>query len=180
MSEDKAALRSRALAARAAGGDGDALTRHLAAALAPHRGKILAGYWPMRGEPDPRPAMAAHDGPVCLPVVPGKAVPLVFRRWDGEALVPGPFGTSHPPDSQPVLRPDVLIVPLAGFDRGGNRIGYGGGYYDRTLQLLRETGDATAIGLAFAVQELPAIPADPFDQPLDLIVTDRGLIRPLR
>ncbi|MTD99779.1 5-formyltetrahydrofolate cyclo-ligase [Paracoccus sp. YIM 132242] len=168
------------MAARAAGGDGDALTRHLAAALAPHRGKILAGYWPMRGEPDPRPAMAAHDGPVCLPVVPGKAVPLVFRRWDGEALVPGPFGTSHPPDSQPVLRPDVLIVPLAGFDRGGNRIGYGGGYYDRTLQLLRETGDATAIGLAFAVQELPAIPADPFDQPLDLIVTDRGLIRPLR
>ncbi|WP_207101407.1 5-formyltetrahydrofolate cyclo-ligase [Paracoccus shandongensis] len=180
MSDDKPALRARALAARAAGGDRDALTRHLIAALAPHRGKVLSGYWPMRGEPDPRPAMSAHDGPVCLPVVPGKAVPLVFRRWDGEALVPGPFGTSHPPDSQPVLRPDVLIVPLAGFDRAGNRIGYGGGYYDRTLQLLRETGGATAIGLAFAVQELPDIPAEPFDQPLDMIVTDRGTIIPPR
>lgn len=175
---DKAALRARALAARAAGGDGNALTRHLAAALAPHRGKVLAGYWPMRGEPDPRPAMAAHDGPVCLPVVPGKAVPLVFRRWRGEALVPGPFGTSHPGDSQPVMVPRVLIVPLAGFDGQGNRIGYGGGYYDRTLQLLRETGPVHAIGLAFAVQQLPQIPAEPFDQPLDLIVTDHGTIVP--
>ncbi|MDQ1899495.1 5-formyltetrahydrofolate cyclo-ligase [Paracoccus sp. WLY502] len=175
---DKAALRARALAARAAGGDGDALTRHLTAALAPHRGKVLSGYWPMRDEADPRPAMEAHDGPLCLPVVTAKAVPLVFRRWQGEALVPGPFGTSHPADSQPILFPQVLIVPLAGFDSQGNRIGYGGGYYDRTLQLLRETGQVHAIGLAFAVQELPAIPAEPFDQPLDLIVTDRETIRP--
>ncbi len=175
---DKSALRARALAAREAGGDGDALTRHLIAALAPHGGKILAGYWPMRGEPDPRPAMAVHDGPICLPVVPGKAVPLVFRRWQGEPLVPGPFGTSHPPDSQLALSPTVLIVPLAGFDRRGNRIGYGGGYYDRTLQMLRESGHNAAIGLAFAVQELPDIPADPFDQPLDLIVTDQGHILP--
>lgn len=177
---DKSALRALALAARAQGGDQNALDRHLIAALAPHGGKVLSGYWPMRDEADPRPAMAAHDGPVCLPVVPGKAVPLVFRRWQGEALVPGPFGTSHPPDSQPVLRPDVLIVPLAGFDRRGNRIGYGGGYYDRTLQLLRETGHVTAIGLAFAVQELPDIPAEPFDQELDLIVTDHGPIHSLR
>lgn len=177
---DKAALRALALAARARGGDQEALTRHLAAALAPHRGTVLSGYWPMQNEADPRPAMAAHDGPVCLPVVPGKAVPLLFRRWDGGPLVPGPFGTAHPPDSQPLLRPDVLIVPLAGFDRAGNRIGYGGGYYDRTLQLLRETGPVTAIGLAFAVQELPDIPADPFDQPLDLIVTDKGSHRPRR
>lgn len=177
---DKADLRARALAARAQGGDQDGLTRNLAAALAGHRGKILAGYWPMRGEPDPRPAMAAHDGPVCLPVVPGKAVPLLFRGWNGEPLVPGPFGTSHPPDSRPVLRPDLLIVPLVGFDRKGNRIGYGGGYYDRTLQLLRSAGSVTAIGLAFAVQELPDIPADPYDQPLDLIVTDRGRLVPDR
>lgn len=177
---DKPALRARALAARAAGGDGDALTRHLIAALAPHRGKVLSGYWPMRSEADPRPAMAAHDGPLCLPVVPGKAVPLVFRAWQGEALVPGPFGTLHPADSQPVLVPQVLIVPLAGFDARGNRIGYGGGYYDRTLQLLRETAPVTAIGLAFAVQELPNIPAEPFDQPLDVIVTDRGPVHPSR
>lgn len=175
---DKAALRARALAARARGGDQNALTHYLTAALAPHRGKVLSGYWPMRGEADPRPAMEAHDGPLCLPVVPGRAVPLVFRRWRGEPLVPGPFGTLHPADSQPVLVPQILIVPLAGFDRQGNRIGYGGGYYDRTLQLLRETVPVTAIGLAFAVQELPEIPAEPFDQPLDVIVTDRGQVHP--
>lgn len=175
---DKAALRARALAARAQGGDQAALTRHLTAALAPHRGKVLSGYWPMRSEADPRPAMETHDGPLCLPVVPGRAVPLVFRAWRGEALVSGPFGTLHPADSQPVLVPQVLIVPLAGFDARGNRIGYGGGYYDRTLQLLRETAPVTAIGLAFAVQELPDIPAEPFDQPLDLIVTDQGPVHP--
>ena len=177
---DKAALRAQALAARDKGGDQDALTQALVAALAPHRGRVLSGYWPMRGEPDPRPAMEAHDGPLCLPVVPGKAVPLVFRQWQGEPLVPGPFGTFHPAESQPVLTPQVLIVPLAGFDRQGNRIGYGGGYYDRTLQLLRESGPVAAIGLAFAVQQLPAIPAEPFDQPLDLIVTDRGCVVPCR
>ncbi|MFD2814344.1 5-formyltetrahydrofolate cyclo-ligase [Paracoccus aerius] len=107
-------------------------------------------------------------------------MPLVFRQWQGEPLVPGPFGTFHPAESQPVLTPQVLIVPLVGFDRQGNRIGYGGGYYDRTLQLLRRSGPVAAIGLAFAVQQLPAIPAEPFDQPLDLIVTDRGCMVPCR
>lgn len=170
----KAALRARALAARNRGGDPAALTGHLIAALAPYSGAVLAGYWPMRNEADPRPAMAAHAGPVCLPVVPGRAAPLLFRRWAGEPLEPGPFGTFHPAASQPLLRPRVLIVPLAGFDRAGHRIGYGGGYYDRTLQLLRESGPVTALGLAFAVQEMPAIPAEPLDQPLDLIVTDTG------
>ena len=174
--EAKAALRRQALAARSAGGDAAALTARLTAALSAHRGKVLAGYWPMRGEADPLPAMAMHDGPLCLPVVPGKAQPLIFRRWSGEDLVPGPYGTSHPADSQPVVIPSVLIVPLAGYDPAGNRLGYGGGFYDRTLQLLRETAPVVAIGLAFAVQELPAIPAEPFDQPLDMIVTDRATL----
>lgn len=174
--EAKAILRQQALTARAAGGDAAALTAHLTAALAPHSGKVLAGYWPMRGEADPLPAMAAHDGVLCLPVVPGKAQPLIFRRWMGEDLVPGPYGTSHPADSQPVVIPSLLIVPLAGFDGMGNRLGYGGGFYDRTLQLLRQTAPVLAIGLAYAVQELPAIPAEPFDQPLDMIVTDRGAL----
>lgn len=174
---DKAALRAQALAARGRGGDQAALAARLIEVLEPFAGQVLSGYWPMRDEADPRPAMAAHRGPVCLPVVPGKAVPLTFRQWRGETLVPGPFGTSHPDDSQPELTPSVLIVPLAGFDRRGNRLGYGGGYYDRTLQLLRRTRGATAVGLAFAVQELPAIPAESFDQPLDLVVTDREFIR---
>lgn len=168
----KAGLRRQALAARARRGDDAALTRNLTLALAPHAGKVLAGYWPMRDEADPRPAMAAHDGPLCLPFIPGRAVPLVFRRFDGR-LEPGVFGTSHPPADAPELCPEVLIVPLAGFDRRGNRLGYGGGYYDRTLELLRRRGPVTAIGLAYAVQELPLIPVEPTDQPLDLIVTDR-------
>ncbi|MBT0778572.1 5-formyltetrahydrofolate cyclo-ligase [Paracoccus versutus] len=180
MSADPAlkhALRQAALAARAGGGDDAALTRHLVAALAPHRGKVLAGYWPMRGEADPRPAMAAHDGPVCLPAVIGPARPLEFRAH-GDRLEPGRFGTLHPPADSPLLRPDVLIVPLAGFDRAGHRLGYGGGFYDRTLARLRAEGAVVAIGLAYAAQEIRAIPAEATDQPLDLIVTDRGVILP--
>lgn len=130
----------------------------------------------MRGEADPRAGMAAHQGPVCLPVVTGRAVPLVFRLWDGGPLARGSYGTSHPADSAQVVQPQVLIVPLAAFDLAGNRIGYGGGYYDRTLQLLRQKGPVTAIGLAFACQELPAIPTEPTDQFLDRIVTDQGVI----
>ena len=175
MTTMKQELRAQALAARAQGGDDAALDHHLRAALAPFAGVVLAGYWPMRGEADPRPAMRAHEGPVVLPVVPGRAQPLLFRVWDGRDLVPGSFGTSHPPDDAPQMRPDVLIVPLAGFDADGNRLGYGGGFYDRTLEVLRESGPAAAIGLAYACQELPAIPAEPFDQPLDMIVTDRGV-----
>ena len=89
---------------------------------------------------------------------------------------PAPSAPSTRLIRHPRLRPRVLIVPLAGFDAAGNRLGYGGGYYDRTLQLLRETGPVTAIGLAFACQQLPAIPAEPFDQPLDMIVTDQGVL----
>lgn len=176
----KATLRAQALTARAAGGDRDALDRHLIAALAPHAGAVLAGYWPMRDEADPRAAMAAHDGPVALPVVTGPARPLTFRLWQGGALERGPFGTSHPPESAPEVRPDVLIVPLAGFDDRGNRLGYGGGFYDRTLELLRKSGPVLAVGLAFEVQRLPAIPTEPTDQPLDLIVTEGGARTPLR
>nr|WP_252733525.1 5-formyltetrahydrofolate cyclo-ligase [Paracoccus marinaquae] len=172
-------MREQALAARARqGGDQQGIARNLTEVLAPHPGEVLSGYWPMRGEADPRPSMAAHSGRICLPVVTGKAVPLVFRAWDGGALEPGPFGTVHPPDSAALLTPRILIVPLAAFDRAGHRLGYGGGYYDRTLQLLRKSGPVTAVGLAFAAQELPGIPAEVFDQPLDLIVTDREIIQP--
>ncbi|MDN5568329.1 MAG: 5-formyltetrahydrofolate cyclo-ligase [Paracoccus sp. (in: a-proteobacteria)] len=176
----KASLRAQALLARGQGGDQAALDQRLIATLAPHAGAVLAGYWPMRGEADPRAAMAAHDGPLCLPVVPGPHRPLVFRLWQGEALQTGAFGTSQPAPDAPELTPRLLIVPLAGFDRSGNRIGYGGGFYDRTLQILRESGPVMAIGLAFACQELPAIPAEDFDQPLDLIVTERETLVPLR
>lgn len=171
----KSALRRQALEARKDGGDAATLMRNLLAVLAPLRGKVLAGYWPMRGEADPRPAMLAHPGPVCLPVVTGPARPLVFRRENG-LVEPGQFGTSHPPADAPELIPEVLIVPLAGFDRSGHRLGYGGGYYDRTLHQLRAHAPVIAIGLAYAVQEIRAIPAEPTDEPLDFIVTDREIL----
>lgn len=174
----KAELRAKALLARGAGGDQGALDLRLIAALAPHAGQVLAAYWPMRGEADPRPAAALHDGPLCLPAVIARGTALQFRQWRDEPLEGGLYGTLHPPATAPVLRPRVVIVPLAAFDRRGSRLGYGGGFYDRTLAALRASGDVTAIGLAYAVQELAAIPAEPFDQPLDLIVTDRELIHP--
>ena len=112
LSAAKAALRAQALAARGQGGDQAALDRHLREALAPHSGRVLAGYWPMRGEPDPLPALRAHGGPLCLPVVPGRAVPLVFRLWKGEALDPGPLGTSQPPNSLPAVTPAASSISV--------------------------------------------------------------------
>lgn len=178
----KSELRAQALAARAAVPDREArqavLTRQLASFLAGHAGATVAGYWPMRGEADPRPAMLGHDGPLCLPVVLAPATPLIFRRWrEGDPLEGGGLGTWHPPDSAEALRPDVVIVPLAGFDAAGGRLGYGGGFYDRTLEVLRGSGSVVAAGLAFDAQEVGLIPVEVTDQPLDLIVTESGLRR---
>lgn len=145
-------------------------------------GAVVAGYWPLGDEIDPRPLMAALAGLGCrlaLPVVVSRAAPLQFRAWaEGDALEAGPHGTAHPFETAPCLRPDVLLVPLLGFDRGGWRLGYGGGYYDRTLERLRENAQVRAIGLAFAAQEMVAVPRDGHDQPLDAIATERELIEP--
>lgn len=175
---DKSALRRQALAARAQGGNAAALTRHLMQVLAPCDGQILAGYWPIRDEADPREAMREHSGALCLPVVLGPAQPLIFRKWEGgeAGLVAGSFGTCHPDPVMEELVPQVLLVPLAGFDRAGNRLGYGGGFYDRTLEGLRRNGPVLAIGCAFSVQELPLIPVEATDQPLDIIVTDDAIL----
>lgn len=175
---DKNQMRQAALIARKQGGDANALTAHLRSILADHRGVVVSGYWPIRGEADPRPALSEHDGDICLPVVTDKDMPLIFRLWDGTeaTLETGAFNTSHPHPQQPEIEPQVLIVPLAGFDRAGNRLGYGGGYYDRTLERLRAKGPVLAIGLAWAVQELPVIPVEATDQPLDAIVTDQEIM----
>lgn len=153
---------------------------HLAAALAPFGAAPLAGYLPMRTEIDPRPAMAAHPGPVAVPVIAGPALPLVFRRWQPDAaLVRGAFGADIPLEGAE-LSPRVLIVPLLAFDRRGFRLGYGGGFYDRTLAQLRGLGPVTAIGFAFGAQEMDEVPLEPTDEPLDLIVTEAGAIIPAR
>lgn len=176
----KAAARKDALAARAAAHaarQGDVCAT-LRAVLAPHAGKVLAGYMPMRTEIDPLPAMAAHQGPVCVPVILGKGRPLAFRAWTPDArMVPGEFGAQIP-ESGDWLTPQVLIVPLVAFDGQGGRLGYGGGFYDRTLEGLRAKGDVLAIGFAFTAQHVGRLPLEPTDQRLDLIVTDRGMIDP--
>ncbi len=136
---------------------------------------VVAGYWPLPGEIDVRPlllAWAAAGHALALPetTAPGQA--LVFHRWlPGAPLHPGRYRTRHPvPD--PVI-PDVILVPLLGFDRSGHRLGYGAGYYDRTIAGLP---GARTIGCAFAAQEVARVPAEPHDRRLDAIATENEMI----
>jgi 5-formyltetrahydrofolate cyclo-ligase len=148
----------------------------LADYLATYRGRALSGYMPMRTEIDPLPAMAAHQGPVCAPVIIGKGQPLKFREWTpGCAMVQGEFGALIPGDGAWV-EPDVLIVPLLAFDARGYRLGYGGGFYDRTLQGLRAKRPTLAVGYAFAAQQVADVPIDENDQKLDVIITEKGIV----
>lgn len=171
------AARKSAHEARHQTGRDAAAQAHLRAALAPFGAAPLAGYLAIRTEIDPRPVMAAHPGPVGVPVILGAGVALEFHLWTAEgALVEGPFGAPVPAVPQPMV-PRVVIVPLVGFDARGFRLGYGGGFYDRTLARLRAAGPLTALGFAYDAQELPQVPVDAFDQRLDGIVTESGLRR---
>ena len=145
-------------------------------------GAIVSGFWPIRSEIDPRPALArllARGHALALPVVLADATTMIFRRWmPGDTLAPAPFGLAQPLPEAAAVDPDVLLVPLAAFDRRGHRIGYGGGFYDRALERLEATGRRFKIGLAFTVQEVARIPAEPHDRRLDLILTEAGPITP--
>lgn len=173
----KAEARAAAFAARKAAfqrGQGQA-AEILADVLAAHRGKVLAGYMPMRTEIDPLAAMAAHQGPVGVPVILGPGQALKFREWSpGCAMIEGDFKAFIPAEGA-WIDPEVVIVPLVGFDARGYRLGYGGGFYDRTLAGLRARHEVLAVGFAFAAQELAEVPIDQFDQRLDAIVTERGV-----
>jgi 5-formyltetrahydrofolate cyclo-ligase len=144
-------------------------------------GATIAGYWPIGDELDVRPLMErlhVRGCALCLPVVVAKGRPLLFRRWrPGDALVPGGLGIPVPGEGAGEVRPDLLLVPLLAFDRGGHRLGYGAGFYDRTLALLRSDGPVTAVGVGYDAQEVPAVPRDALDQPLDWIVTERRALR---
>jgi 5-formyltetrahydrofolate cyclo-ligase len=180
MTGDLAAAKQAArLAARAlrAGCDpawGADLSRHL---LASHRiapGAAVGGFWPMAEEIDIRPLLRAlHDQghAVLLPETPARGAPLLFRRWHpGATLIRERFGTYR--TDGPEAEPDLLLVPLLAFDRAGRRLGYGGGYYDRTLA----HRPVPTIGCGYAAQELDEVPAGPYDARLDCIATERGVI----
>lgn len=178
----KAAARKAAFARRAAAHAtaGPGRAGELSSLLAGHRGVPLAGYMAMRSEIDPLPAMeeAAAHGPVCVPVIDAKGLPLKFALWEpGCAMVDGPFG-ARVPATPAFVEPEILIVPLVAFSRAGGRLGYGGGFYDRTLEVLRARRPTLAVGFAYAAQEDPDLPLEPTDQPLDVIVTERGVITP--
>lgn len=146
----------------------------LSSVLAGYRGVPLAGYMPIRTEIDPLPAMAeaAAHGSVGVPVIQGNGLPLLFSRWEPESeMVDGPFGARVPAIAD-YFEPEILIVPLVAFDATGGRLGYGGGFYDRTLEQLRARRATLAIGFAYAAQEAEMLPSEPTDQTLDLIVTE--------
>lgn len=154
------------------------LARHAdALLLAPHA--IVAGYMALPGEADPSlllAELAARGHEICYPRVHEKAHPLHFHvRIDGEEMALGAYNIPEPKPHWPRATPDVLLVPLLAFDAKGNRLGYGGGYYDRTLAQLRREKSVTAIGVAFSGQEVDAVPSDASDQRLEFLVSERGI-----
>ena len=143
-------------------------------------GCIVAGFSAIRTEIDPSAlmdALHARGAALALPVAVGRGQPLVFRAWTKDTvLVRGLYGILEPSSDAEEVEPDIVLVPLAAFDRRGHRLGYGGGYYDRTLQKLRRSKRIMAAGLAFSVQEIDELPADAHDEPLDLVLTERDVI----
>ena len=143
-------------------------------------GTIVSGFMPLGGEINPLPLMkklAAQGARLALPVVAGRGQPLVMRSWAwGEPLNAGVWGIREPKPEAPEVEPDILLVPLLAFDRAGYRLGYGGGYYDRTIGRLRANKPVTAVGVAFAAQEVPQVPISPRDARLDLVLTERETI----
>lgn len=144
-------------------------------------GAIIGGYWPVEDEMDPRPLLGALAIAGCqcaLPVVQKAGEPLCFRVWQpGDRLEPGPYAIPAPLAAAAIVIPTLLLVPLLAFDRSGHRLGYGGGYYDRTIARLRAKGALLAVGLAYAGQEVAAVPRTAADQALNWVVTEREAIK---
>src|SRR3954451_2760283 len=181
----KGDLRTAALARRDALGDEDRAAAAEAIAkrglpLAIKPGTVVAGYSPIRNEVDPTPLMqtlAARGARLALPAVMARGKSLAFRAWSpGEKLMLGPVGILEPSPAAAELVPDVVLVPLAAFDRAGHRIGYGAGHYDFTLAHLRKRKAVLAIGIAFAAQEIPAVPTAEHDVRLDVVLTENETI----
>lgn len=184
--DEKKAARAAALGRRAA-----AFARHGPAAgarlathglwfLGPARGASVSGFAAIRDEIDPAPLLTRLHGEghvLALPVMQGKGLPLQFRRWaPGDAMAETVWGIHEPLGTAGVVEPDVVLVPLLAFDRAGFRLGYGGGFYDRTLSRLRAMKTVLAVGLAYDELEVDAVPHLDYDEPLDWVLTPSGPI----
>ncbi len=185
FADQKARLRAETLARR------DALPAAMRAAAAEtiaarafplriERGAVVSGFSPMKTEINPIPLMrklADAGAQLALPAIAGRGKPLIMRAWNfGDPFKAGQWDIREPVADAPEIAPDILIVPLAAFDRFGHRIGYGAGYYDMTINALRAKKPVTAIGIAFATQEIPQVPASERDARLDLVLTERETI----
>lgn len=178
---DKAQLRSEALARRDAM---PAAERAAAVEIVTQRpfpidvkqGVIVSAYSPMKSEFNPVPLMrklSESGATLALPVTPKRGNPLIMRAWAfGDEMASGVWGIREPKPESPEVFPDIMLVPLAAFDRSGHRIGYGAGYYDMTIARIRAMKPVITIGLAFAAQEIPRVPATAFDARLDLVLTE--------
>jgi 5-formyltetrahydrofolate cyclo-ligase len=180
--EQKAKARTAAYARRKAAfgrGSDEAANAWLLGYLALHsEAEVISGYMPMRTEINPLATMTIMKGQqkrICVPVVLGKDKPLEFREWMPDCeLVEGAFGAQIPVGTE-VLEPDLLITPLLAWDRKGYRLGYGGGFYDRTLELLRAKRPTVAVGFAYSAQEVPRVPRESTDQRLNALVTEKEI-----
>lgn len=189
--DHKAALRQQLYARRRAAHAADlAANRDVSRAAAEHflaaglhiGAGIISGFCPIRTEIDPTPLMdtlhaAGHR--LCVPVIHGQGMALGFREWrPGAEMAEGAFGAPVPASGD-WLTPRLLIAPLLAFDADGWRLGYGGGFYDRTLEGLRAARPTQAVGFSYSVQQVAEVPREPTDQRLDAVVTELGLMRPV-
>lgn len=180
LAEEKAAARKAGFARREAAHKAalSGAAGRLSEVLAGYRGVPLSGYLPIRTEIDPTPTMAeaAAYGLVGVPVIVGRGQPLRFSKWETDAaLKEGPFGVMVPAEES-YFDPEILIVPLIAFDASGGRLGYGGGFYDRTLEGLRRARATLAIGFAYDAQQTDNLPLEATDQPLDMLVTETRVL----
>ena len=147
---------------------------------------MVAGYWPIRSELDPRPLMSALINAddrmaTCLPATPKPETPLRFHQWRmGDTMIDGLYGTSEPASDAPVVIPHLILAPLLAYDQSCYRLGYGGGFYDRTLADIRQNTShmVKAVGIAYAGQHVISVPRGEYDAALDAILTEQGLIEP--
>jgi len=147
-------------------------------------GTVVAGYAPIRSELDPVPLLrrcAEAGALIALPRVLRRDAPLAFLAWrPGDPLAPGAFGIGEPLPEARALDPDIVLVPLAAFDRAGHRVGYGAGFYDRTLRALRQRGPVLTVGIGFSAQEVDTVPVSGHDEAVDLVLTERDVLDPRR